>query len=88
MGVRALLPTPGHWVEVPSSRYVEVDEALIPTGTIAPVEGTVLDLRQPTRLGAVLELCPGGEYAGFSHTFLVEDNLQQVAHWQEDSPLH
>ena len=81
MGVRALGHTiPGHWVEVPSTRYVEVDEALIATGTIAPVEGTVLDLQEPTQLGSVLELCPGGEYAGFSHTYLVEENLHQVPH--------
>jgi len=64
-----------HWVELPSKRYTEVDTALIPTGRVVGVQGTPLDLTKPTQLVKVLDKCPGGEYAGFSHTYVVEENV-------------
>ncbi len=43
-----------HVLEVPCDRYVEVDDAGIPTGEVVPVEGTLLDFRTPTSVaGAV-----------------------------------
>jgi aldose 1-epimerase len=39
-----------HLVEVPADRYVVCDHELIPTGRVAPVDGTPLDLRTPRRL--------------------------------------
>jgi len=66
-----------HWVELPSKRTTEVDEALIPTGRVVTVEGTPLDLTKPTRLGEVLDRCPGGDYAGFSHTYVIEANVTE-----------
>jgi len=66
-----------HWVELPSKRTTEVDEALIPTGRVITVEGTPLDLINPTRLGEVLDRCPGGDYAGFSHTYMIEANVTE-----------
>ncbi len=41
-----------HVIAIPADAYLPVDEAQIPTGTIAPVAGTPFDLRQPTRIGA------------------------------------
>jgi aldose 1-epimerase len=42
-----------HFVSVYASRYTAVDSGLIPTGEVPSVEGTVLDLRSPVRLGDV-----------------------------------
>ncbi len=42
----------GHVVEIPADRYTPVDNTLIPTGELAPVEGTAFDFRRPTAIGA------------------------------------
>jgi aldose 1-epimerase len=41
----------GHQLAVHADRYVAVDDELIPTGEIPPVEGTSLDFRAPRRVG-------------------------------------
>ena len=48
----------GHTLQVASSRITPVDEELIPTGEIAPVEGTAYDLRTPTLLDGPLHDMP------------------------------
>jgi aldose 1-epimerase len=42
----------GHELHLNADRYTPVDATLIPTGAIAPVEGTPLDFRTPTAIGA------------------------------------
>jgi aldose 1-epimerase len=42
-------------VKINASRYTPVDEKLIPTGELAPVEGTPFDFRKPTAVGARIE---------------------------------
>lgn len=61
-----------HWLEVRADSYTPADEALIPTGELAPVDGTVFDFRMPARIGdrvaagkgldVNLVLDPGDEY--------------------------
>ncbi|RJK97138.1 aldose epimerase family protein [Vallicoccus soli] len=41
-------------LRIPASRVTEVAEGLVPTGRLLDVEGTPLDLRAPTRVGAGL----------------------------------
>jgi aldose 1-epimerase len=41
----------GHELMLNASRYTPVDETMIPTGEIAPVEGTPFDFQEPTALG-------------------------------------
>lgn len=41
----------GHVLEIPADRYTPSDAELIPTGEIAPVEGTPFDFRQPRTIG-------------------------------------
>jgi aldose 1-epimerase len=41
----------GHVLALHADRYVAVDEELIPTGELPPVEGTTLDFRAPRRVG-------------------------------------
>lgn len=41
-----------HVLTLNADRYTPVDAGLIPTGQLAPVEGTPFDFRQPTAIGA------------------------------------
>ena len=42
----------GHEVTIDADRYTPVDATLIPTGELAPVEGTPFDFRKSTAIGA------------------------------------
>jgi aldose 1-epimerase len=42
----------GHELQIDASGFTPVDETLIPTGEIAPVEGTPFDFREPMAIGA------------------------------------
>ena len=63
----------GHQLMIAADRYTPVDSTLIPTGTLAPVEGTPFDFRQPTAIGARIEqpneqLKNGG---GYDHNWVL-----------------
>ena len=45
----------GHQMQIFADHYTPVDSTLIPTGEIAPVEGTPFDFRQPTAIGARID---------------------------------
>lgn len=49
-----------HDLIVRASRQVELDDRLLATGVLAPLEGTPLDLRQPRRINDLLAALPGG----------------------------
>ena len=58
---------------LPADRYTPVDATLIPTGQLAPVEGTPFDFRKPTAIGARIDedqeqLKLGG---GYDHNFVL-----------------
>jgi aldose 1-epimerase len=40
-----------HQLQIDASGFTPVDDTLIPTGEIAPVEGTPFDFREPTAIG-------------------------------------
>jgi aldose 1-epimerase len=42
----------GQVLTIDADRYTPVDDTLIPTGQLAPVEGTPFDFRKPTAIGA------------------------------------
>jgi aldose 1-epimerase len=42
----------GHQLTINADRYTPVNDALIPTGTLAPVQGTPFDFRKATPIGA------------------------------------
>jgi aldose 1-epimerase len=42
----------GQQLTIDADRYTPVDDTLIPTGELAPVQGTPFDFRQPTAIGA------------------------------------
>ena len=45
----------GHQLTLNADRYTPVDDTLIPTGELAPVDGTPFDFRQPTAIGARID---------------------------------
>ncbi len=63
-----------HVLTIHASRFTPVDSTLIPTGELAPVEGTPFDFRTPTAIGARIgqadrQLAYGG---GYDHNFVLD----------------
>ncbi len=44
-----------HVVMIPADRFTPVDNTMIPTGELRPVEGTPFDFRKPTAIGARID---------------------------------
>jgi aldose 1-epimerase len=49
-----------HLLTVNADNYTPTDATYIPTGEIAPVEGTPFDFREPTAMGARIDQVEGG----------------------------
>jgi len=69
-----------HIVMIPADRYTPVDSTLIPTGELAPVEGTPFDFRKPTAIGARInqdhpQLKFGG---GYDHNWVINKPYGQL----------
>jgi len=60
-----------HELQVFADRYTPTDAELIPTGAIESVEGTPLDFRQPTRLGAGIDQVAAGSGRGYDHNYVL-----------------
>lgn len=62
-----------HEIQINADRYTPVDTTLIPTGELAPVAGTPLDFRQPTRIGERIDAdhpqIANGK--GYDHNFVL-----------------
>jgi aldose 1-epimerase len=62
-----------HELTLHSSSLLEVDEGLIPTGKILPVEGTPYDFRSPKPIGKDLEAAiRAGAPGGYDHCYVVD----------------
>ena len=59
----------GHELTLNASHFTPVDEGLIPTGEIRPVEGTAWDFTRPKAIGAEIAAVPGG----YDHNFALRD---------------
>lgn len=68
----------GHELTLAADRYTPVDDTLIPTGEIAPVEGTPLDFRKPTAIGARIDQLKG-DPGGYDHNFALNDQTGKLA---------
>jgi aldose 1-epimerase len=69
-----------HLVYIDAGKYTPVDSTLIPTGEIAPVDGTPFDFRTPTAIGARIgddneQLKFGG---GYDHNWVVNHPMDQL----------
>jgi aldose 1-epimerase len=67
-------------VYIDADKYTPVDSTLIPNGELAPVEGTPLDFRTPTAIGARIgddneQLKFGG---GYDHNFVVNHPMDKL----------
>lgn len=60
-----------HVLHINAGHYTPVDETLIPTGEIAPVEGTPFDFTEPKPIGRDLESLEG-DVPGYDHNFVLE----------------
>ncbi|MGH0052934.1 MAG: aldose epimerase family protein, partial [Sphaerochaetaceae bacterium] len=57
----------GHEVTLACDRYLEIDEQLVPTGQVLPVQGTAFDFTKGKPLGRDL-----GIAGGYDHCFILE----------------
>ncbi len=67
-------------VYINADKYTPVDSTLIPTGEIAPVEGTPLDFRTPTAIGARIQ--DDNEQlkfaGGYDHNFVINHKMGKL----------
>jgi aldose 1-epimerase len=65
-------------LEIDADRYTLADDALIPTGEIAPVAGTPLDFRKPTTIGSRIDqLRPRPN--GYDHNYVLNSTNGALA---------
>ncbi len=60
----------GHVVTLEADRYTPTDATQIPTGELAPVEGTPFDFRAPKPIGRDMHSV-GDDQTGYDHNFVV-----------------
>ena len=68
-----------HKIKIYADRFTEVDEKLIPNGNRPSVEGTVFDLRTPTRMG---ERC-SADFVGYDHNFILNGEPKETLFGKE-----
>jgi aldose 1-epimerase len=61
-----------HVLTLYCSNYTPVDDTLITTGEIASVEGTPLDFRKPTAIGARVDELTETSAKGYDHNFVID----------------
>jgi aldose 1-epimerase len=67
-----------HLLSLNCSRYLPVNEQLIPTGKVLPVEGTALDFRKQKAIGRDIDRLP----VGYDHCFIADrkgEGLEPIA---------
>lgn len=62
-----------HRLRLNADRYTPVDDTLIPTGELAPVEGTPLDFRKPTKIGKRISELVDTAALGYDHNFVLNE---------------
>lgn len=76
----------GHELELVSDFYTPVDDSLITTGEIRPLDGLPLDFRTPTAIGARIAQMTG-DPGGYDHNFVLRksgiDKLELAARVHE-----
>lgn len=60
-----------HVLKLNADKYTPVDETLITTGELAPVEGTPLDFRSPTAIGKRVDELTDTSALGYDHNFVI-----------------
>lgn len=71
----------GHLLTIPARAYTPVDERLIPTGELRPVEGTVFDFRTPRRIADGIRDGRDQQIRfgrGYDHNFALDKGLTKA----------
>jgi len=68
----------GHDLRVFADQFTPTDPRFVPTGEIAEVVGSPLDLRQPTMLGDILDHADLADARGLNHNFVLSPNPSGV----------
>ncbi|KAM5165456.1 galactose mutarotase [Mantella aurantiaca] len=63
-----------HEISINAEHYLPVDDTMIPTGDIKPVEGTNFDLRKPVNIGSQIATL---QEIGFDHNFCLKESQKQ-----------
>lgn len=66
-------PALDHLLTLHAAQYTPTDDAQIPTGRRAPVEGTVFDFRSPRRIGQDIDRTADSA-GGYDHNFIIDGN--------------
>jgi aldose 1-epimerase len=65
----------GHEITINADRYLPVDDTAIPTGELAAVKGTPMDLTKPQKIGAKIKEVVGGG-GGYDHCYVLNRGEQ------------
>lgn len=70
-----------HELQIFADRYTEIDEECIPTGVIAPVDGTPLDFREPMRIADRLDSRHEqmGFGSGYNHNYMLKNECGDLS---------
>ncbi|WP_231501295.1 aldose epimerase family protein [Hymenobacter swuensis] len=66
-----------HELTLNADRFTPVDNTLIPTGVLQPVQGTPMDFRQPHRIGERIKQVPGAAPGGYDHNWVLADTQRR-----------
>ena len=66
-----------HELALDCSKYLPVDETGIPTGELAPVEGTCMDFRTPHKIGERIDQPVHGS-GGYDHCYVVDGKIGEL----------
>ena len=70
-------------LSVRAERYTPKDETSVPTGEIAPLAGSPLDLRTPRSIGdglAAIRAEDPDEFAGYDHNYVIDGEAGELRH--------
>jgi aldose 1-epimerase len=68
-----------HRLELAADRWTPTDEERIPTGVIAPVDGTALDFRTERAIGEGIAILEGAGVAGYDHNLVLRPGRAEPA---------
>lgn len=63
-----------HVLMIQAERYTVVDQTLIPTGELRPVEGTPMDFRKPMTIGSRIDSVDGG----YDHNYVLSETVTDL----------
>ncbi len=70
-GANSGLMIVNHVLQINAEKYTPTDDTFIPTGELAPVEGTPVDFRKPHAIGERIAEIPGTP-GGYDHNFAID----------------